>query len=154
MTRSPIERTLDDVVAFLAAGLPAYVSRANEGTGGDFAPDPRKVERKAYIPDVGPWPFVMVNLDQVSAEASGNNSQRLVMTISVNVGLKGMNLDDADLQALRYMDILVDCIGENISLGGAVDLAQLESIDKATLPGDTKAFVIAQIRAESEVMTD
>lgn len=153
MTRASIERSSTAIATFLMATIPTYVARANLGTTGVQAPDPKKVEVKTYIPDQGPWPYIMVNPDQVSIEASGCNAQKLTITYSINIGISADSPDKAGTVALRYMDILADLIGENITLGGAVDIATLELIDKAAIPADSKAFVVATLRAEVEVAT-
>jgi hypothetical protein len=153
MTNSPLERMLAALAAFLLANLSTYVARANAGTSGHQAPAPKKVEVKEYIPDNSATPYGMVNLDGATIEASGPNCQRITATVSVNFAFTEQNGDALSIDAVRYMDAMIDCLGENETLGGAVLAAALESIDKLVLPADGKGFVISTIRLEAETQT-
>lgn len=153
MTNSPLERSLVSLAAFLLATLPSYIARANAGTSGHQAPALKKAEVKEYIPDNSPCPYCMVNLDSAAIEPSGPNCQRITATVSVNFMFAETNPDKLATSATRYMDALIDCIGENETIGGAVMSAYLDTIDKQILPADGKGFIISTVRLEAETQT-
>lgn len=153
MTNSFIERMLQGAADFLTANLPTYITRANTGTTGFQAPAPRKIEVKDLIPQNGPFPFGMVDVDTVAIDASGQNCQRIAATISINFAFSESKPENVRIATVRYMDALIDLFGENETLGGVAGIAYLETIDKAVLPGDGKGFVVATARLELETQT-
>jgi hypothetical protein len=54
----------------------------------------------------------------------------------------------------RYMDALVDAVGENETLGGLVLSSSLQDLDKDSIPSDGRGFVVATIRLVAEVLTE
>jgi hypothetical protein len=152
MTYSDLAQTLDDLAAWIMATFPTYLARANSGASGRSAPALKKAERKAFIPDTGPYPYCMVNLDRATPERWGQNAQMITAEVSVNFCLSEPSPDLLDEALYRYIDALADMIGANISLGGLVDQAELLSIEKDTLPADGKGFVIATLSTRTEVL--
>ena len=153
MTRSPVERWADGLVAFLAAQLPGYLARANDGAATPAAAAPKSVVA-ADVLEPTRFPEVAVSLDQAEVDASSPQAQRVTGTFSVNVGINESNPARRDRVVARYLDALVDLFGENETLGGLCELATLEQIDKATLPADGKGFVMATVRLTGEILTD
>lgn len=153
MTRSPIERWTDGLVDFLSAQYPVYIARANADADAPAAPAPKSVVA-ADVLEPTRFPEVAVSLDQAEVDASSPQAQRVTGTYSVNVGINESNPARRDRVVVRYLDALVDLIGENETLGGLCEMATLELIDKATLPADGKGFVMATVRLTGEILTD
>jgi len=153
MTNSPVERMLTGLATYLTANLPTYIARANSGYSGYQAPVPKKIEVRDLIPMEGPFPYGMVDVDQTVIDASGQNCQKIIPTVSINIALSESTPEKVGTACRRYMDALIDLFGENETLGGVAGLAYLESIDKAVLPQDGKGFVIATARLELETQT-
>lgn len=153
MTKSPCERIIAAIAAYLLANLGTYITRANLGTTGYQAPAPKVCAKAVGIPDNGPYPYVMVNRDSIAVEPSANNAQRITMQISVNVGINESKTENADIVADRYTDALIDLFGENLTLGGTVDIAMLKTSDKLIIPSSGEAYVICTVEVTSEVST-
>lgn len=153
MTTSSCERISAAVAVFISANMATYVARANTGTIGTHAPMPKKCEVSVGIPDNGPYPYIMVNRDSVQVEPTGNDYQRLTVYLSVNVAISESKPQNADVVADRYTDALIDMFGENITLGGTVDLIYLESADKLVVPSSGQAYVLATVKVITETST-
>jgi hypothetical protein len=153
MTVSPIERMVTGLKTWLAANYPAYVTRANLGTTGAQAPAIR-VYSVADILEPGKFPQLIVNAGPVTVEAMGPQSQMVTVACSVDIGVQAANPEARETVLARYMDALVDAVGENETLGGLVLAATLDDLDKDSIPSDGRGFVVATIRLADEVMTE
>lgn len=153
MTVSPIERMVTGLKTWLAANYPTYVTRANSGTTGVQAPAIR-VFAVADLLEPGKFPELIVNAGPVSIEAMGPQSQLVTVACSVDIGVQAANPEARETVLARYMDAMVDAIGENETLGGLVLSATLDELDKDSIPSDGRGFVVATIRLADEVITD
>jgi len=153
MTRSSIERAVAGLCAWLAANYPAYVTRANAGITGVQAPAIRSYNASDLL-EPGKFPQLIVTGGPVTVEPMGPQTQRVSIACGVDIGVQAANPGARETILARYMDALVDAIGENETLGGLVLSASLEDLDKDAIPSDGRGFVVATIRLTDEVITE
>jgi hypothetical protein len=153
MTRSPVERMVTGLRTWLAANYPAYVTRANLGTSGAQAAAIR-VFSVSDLLEPGKFPQMIVNAGPVEIEPMGPQSQLVTVACSVDIGVQAANPEARETVLARYMDALVDAVGENETLGGLVLSASLDDLDKDSIPSDGRGFVVATIRLAAEVLTE
>lgn len=146
---SPIESITAAVASWLGANFGTYIDRANTGMTYQ-ASNIAECKALPYIPDRGPFPFVMVNPDSVDVERSGQCVHRVTVTLSVNILVREANKDDLGTALMRYMDALIDAVGANATMGGTVDDVYISTIDKGEMPADGRGFVMATLIASAE----
>ena len=153
MTSSTIERMVSGLATWLVANFPTYLARANSGTTGVQAPAIRSYSA-ADVLEPGKFPQLIVTGGPVTIEPSGPQVQMVSVACGVDIGVQAPNPTARETILARYMDALVDAIGENETLGGLVLSASLEDMDKDAIPSDGRGFVVATIRLTDEVITD
>lgn len=152
MTKSTIERMVVGLKAWLATNYPSYVTRANSGTSGAQAPAIRAFDVSDTLTP-GRFPQLIVSAGPVSIEPTGPQAQRVTVTCNVDIGVQAANPAARETVLARYMDALVDAIGENETIGGLVLSSSLDELDKDAIPADGRGFVVATIRLSDEVTT-
>lgn len=152
MTHSKIEAIVTGLKTWLAANFPTYVTRANAGTTGTQAP---AIKKYSVSDTMAPsdFPLMIVNCGSVNVEPSGPQSQMIHVSAMVDIGIQAPKPEARETILVRYMDALVDCIGENETLGGLVLSATIEELDKDAIPNDGRGFVISTIRMTVEALT-
>ncbi len=153
MTNSTIERMITGLKTWLAANYATYVTRANTGTSGAQAPAIR-VYAVSDVLEPGKFPEVIVNAGPVSVEPNGPNAVLITVAANVDLGVQAPTPEARETYVTRYMDALVDAIGENETLGGLVLRADIVELDKDAIPQDGRGFVVATINMVNEVLTD
>lgn len=153
MTRSSIERMVTGLRTWLAANYPTYVTRANTGTTGVQAPAIRAFDVSDVL-EPGRFPQMIVNAGPVTIEATGPQVQLVTVACSVDLGIQAANPVARETTLARYMDALIDAVGENETLGGLVLSASLDELDKDSIPADGRGFMVATIRLSDEVITE
>jgi hypothetical protein len=152
MTRSSIERQSDGLVAFLKANIDEYIDRANLSAVG-VAAKPRRIDRTDLIPPEGPFPYIMVTVDEISNTPSGQGCALVEARFSINVAIKEAKPIARDLVVHRYIDALLDLFNEHPTANGIFDLSVLETIDKLGEPNGGIGFVLATLKTSCEVLT-
>ncbi len=152
MTKSTIERMVVGLKAWLATNYPSYVTRANSGTSGAQAPAIRAFDVSDTLTP-GRFPQLIVSAGPVSIEPTGPQAQRVTVACNVDIGVQAANPAARETVLARYMDALVDAIGENETIGGLVLSSSLDELDKDAIPADGRGFVVATIRLSDEVTT-
>jgi len=153
MTRSSIERMVTGLRTWLAANYPTYITRANTGTTGAQAPAIRAFDVSDTM-DPGRFPQVIVGAGPVTIEATGPQTHLVTVACNVDLGVQAANPATREALLMRYMDALVDAVGENETLDGLVLSASLDELDKDSIPADGRGFVVATIRLSAEVITE
>ncbi|HPB65525.1 MAG TPA: hypothetical protein PLW80_03125 [Spirochaetales bacterium] len=152
MTKSTIERMVVGLKTWLATNYPSYVTRANTGTTGVQAPAIRAFDVSDVLTP-GRFPQLIVSAGPVSIEATGPQVQMVTVACNVDIGVQAPNPGARETMLARYMDALVDAIGENETIGGLVLSSSLDELDKDAIPADGRGFVVATIRLSDEVTT-
>lgn len=117
------------------------------------APVVKKFAVKSYIPDNGPFPYMMVNIDSCDIAESANGAYLVTVRASVNIAVNDNKADQANFAIMRYMDAMIDAIHNNApsGLNGIADSVALEAIDKGELPSAGKGFMIATLVCTKEI---
>lgn len=118
-----------------------------------LAPLVKKFAVKSYIPDQGPFPYMMINIDSANVEETGIGCYQCIMRASVNIAVNDAKGDQANFAIMRYMDAMIDAIHNNIGSGlnGVADTVKIESIDKGDLPSAGKGFMMCTLVCTKEI---
>jgi len=173
MIHSNLEPVIYKTAAWLTAYLQGYITNATAERAvatypsvTDFPsildyPDddytPPALKRAAVgsvIPPSGPFPYLLLVLDGVVPEWSGQNSENLNITMKAIVAIQENNDRKLGIALMRYMDGLIQALGANITLDGIFDEIKITNIDKDELPANKVGFLIADLSARLEIVSE
>jgi hypothetical protein len=153
MTKSPIERMVFGLRAWLAEHFHEYITLANLSAGAMQAPQLREILVSDTM-DPGKFPQMIVNAGPVYIQEHGPQTQLVTVSCGVDIGIQAPKPEAREVYLMRYMDALTDAIGENETLGGLVLQARIDELDKDSIPQDGRGFVVATISMTDEIVTD
>lgn len=166
-----IEPILYGIAVWLAENVPTYLTKVNgdmaswpgsitfpaifQPAGSVFNPPAlKRVSVVSSIPSSGPFPFLMVNLDDFDVEWSGQNSEKITLKIMLVLALSESKNGKLLSALLRYADAIVQAVGSNVTLGGLVEEAKVISADKDELPAKGTGFLVVNMTARFEIICE
>lgn len=169
--RPNIEPVVYGIASWMAENIPAYLTKVNADMaswpGSSLPPsilqpaasvfDPpalRRVSVVTSIPSTGPFPFLMVNLDDFDVEWAGQNSERITLRVMLVLALSESKPGRLLGALLRYADAIVQAVGSNLTLGGLVEEAKVVSAEKDELPGKDTGFLVVNMTARFEIICE
>jgi hypothetical protein len=111
----------------------------------------KKASVGVTVPKAGPFPYLLLVLDNVGVEWSGQNSDIVTLNMKVILAVQENSERRIGVALMRYMDALTMAIGKNVTLNGLFNEIKLTMMDVAESPETRAGFMVADLVAKYEI---
>jgi len=158
INQAPINDMVLGLAAFLKAQLPSYITAVQTAAGdGKVIPPPAGDPLVGYrdYSNAPAYPFVCVVLASGLVDPQAGGAQWVDATVDIGVALVASEPTLLEKLLLRYLDALINLVGENEGIGGVCDMSQVTGFDcgHGALGEKSAGTVVVTVTMRKEIQT-